>query len=256
MAKAKNNKTPLIDESHGDHGAVWNTFAASDPNYTKAVSGKGYKMTSIDGHYRIKRMTEKFGPCGKGWGWVIERLGPDGNDGQVVVCQITLWYMLDGQRCEIPAVGATNVFMGTKPDDEAHKKAVTDALGKALSYLGMNADIYLGMFEDSKYVESLDGLDDPPKAPRGKAVASDDPALLRSKAYHQISELMGQLNITKNGMLDLLQWKFGSAKHSAQDLDQGELDRLVESMTEWKKEPLKLDALLNEIELAKDKTNG
>ncbi len=40
-------------------------------------------------------------------------------------------------------------------DDEAPKKAMTDAMTKAFSHLGMSADVFLGMFDDSKYVESL-----------------------------------------------------------------------------------------------------
>ena len=42
-----------------------------------------------------------------------------------------------------------------KIDDEAPKKAMTDAMTKAFSHLGMSADVFLGMFDDSKYVESL-----------------------------------------------------------------------------------------------------
>ena len=32
---------------------------------------------------------------------------------------------------------------------------MTDAMTKAFSHLGMSADVFLGMFDDSKYVESL-----------------------------------------------------------------------------------------------------
>jgi hypothetical protein len=37
-------------------------------------------------------------------------------------------------------------------DEEAPKKSLTDAIGKALSMLGFSADIYLGLFDDNKYV--------------------------------------------------------------------------------------------------------
>mgnify|MGYP003641128994 CR=1 FL=1 len=40
-------------------------------------------------------------------------------------------------------------------DDEAPKKAMTDAMTKALSHLGMSADVFLGMFDNSKYVEKV-----------------------------------------------------------------------------------------------------
>lgn len=37
-------------------------------------------------------------------------------------------------------------------DEEAPKKSLTDAIGKALSMLGFSADIYLGLYDDNKYV--------------------------------------------------------------------------------------------------------
>ena len=39
-------------------------------------------------------------------------------------------------------------------DDEAPKKAMTDALTKAMSHLGMSADIFLGKFDGNKYVQT------------------------------------------------------------------------------------------------------
>ena len=43
-----------------------------------------------------------------------------------------------------------------KPDHDALKKAGTDALTKCLSYLGFNADIFMGKFDDNKYVAEMD----------------------------------------------------------------------------------------------------
>ena len=40
-------------------------------------------------------------------------------------------------------------------DDEAPKKAMTDALTKAFSHLGLNADVFLGKFDNNKYVEEI-----------------------------------------------------------------------------------------------------
>jgi hypothetical protein len=41
-------------------------------------------------------------------------------------------------------------------DDDAPKKALTDALTKALSHLGFNADVFMGMFDSNKYVKQLE----------------------------------------------------------------------------------------------------
>jgi hypothetical protein len=40
-------------------------------------------------------------------------------------------------------------------DDDAPKKAMTDALTKGLSHLGVSADVFLGLYDDNKYVQSL-----------------------------------------------------------------------------------------------------
>jgi hypothetical protein len=42
-----------------------------------------------------------------------------------------------------------------KTDEDSVKKALTDAITKGLSYLGFNADVFLGKFDDNKYVQSL-----------------------------------------------------------------------------------------------------
>ena len=44
---------------------------------------------------------------------------------------------------------------GLRTDDEAFKKAFTDAIGNAMKHLGMSADVHMGLFDDSKYVESV-----------------------------------------------------------------------------------------------------
>ena len=47
------------------------------------------------------------------------------------------------------------LIVGGRPDDEAFKKATTDGITKSLSYLGFSADIFMGRWDDSKYVEGL-----------------------------------------------------------------------------------------------------
>jgi hypothetical protein len=40
-------------------------------------------------------------------------------------------------------------------DEDAPKKATTDALTKLLSHLGFSADVFLGLYDDNKYVARL-----------------------------------------------------------------------------------------------------
>ena len=84
-----------------------------------------------------------------------------GSDGQTVVyCWLTLWYVHDGARSSpVPGVGGDMVIVkqssGLRTDDEAFKKAFTDAIGNAMKHIGMSADVHMGRFDDSKYVNDL-----------------------------------------------------------------------------------------------------
>ena len=42
-------------------------------------------------------------------------------------------------------------------DDEAFKKAYTDALSNAMKFIGVAADVHMGLFDDNKYVQQVRG---------------------------------------------------------------------------------------------------
>lgn len=126
---------------------LWDAVATTDPTHTKAVKMGSRAFTAIDAYYQIHRATQEWGPVGQGWGWsptfVYDVPG-------LVICELGLWYKRDEQTCTVMAVGSARSGKD-KPDHEAPKKALTDAITKALSYLGFNADVFLGIFDDSKY---------------------------------------------------------------------------------------------------------
>jgi hypothetical protein len=145
---------------------IWHSVKKTDPSYTKPFSrAGGFKGTDINPLWRMMRMTEEFGPIGQGWGYeVLETRFDHLTDGQALVfALVKVWYREDGQteRYEVgPQWGGTQLIAARKDgklfvDDEAPKKAVTDGITKCLSYLGVSADVYLGMFEDSKYLRSV-----------------------------------------------------------------------------------------------------
>jgi uncharacterized short protein YbdD (DUF466 family) len=88
---------------------------------------------------------------GLGWWYTIDDM--DITD-TMVICRLSLHYEIDGERSQpITVVSAAQRKMGTKNDDDCFKKVVTDCLTKALSYLGFSADVFLGQFDDNKYVQ-------------------------------------------------------------------------------------------------------
>jgi hypothetical protein len=143
---------------------LWDRAFKTNPDFVKQITGKDYGGVSPSPYYIVKRLTEEFGPCGHGWGIKIlsermERMGPDD---VLHIAHISLWYMLDGQRCETEQVGQTKACYRTKGekgylkvDEDAPKKSVTDAFVKCASYLGFAGDIFSGRWDDSKYVAEL-----------------------------------------------------------------------------------------------------
>lgn len=140
---------------------LWNTLGKTDPKHTKPFNrAGGFKGTAIKPIYTEQKMTEQFGACGVGWGINEPNFTTAaGSDGQVAVyCTVAIWY-LDGDKPSAPiyGVGGDMVVVkqssGLRTDDEAFKKAFTDAVGNAMKHLGMSADVHMGQFDDSKYVQ-------------------------------------------------------------------------------------------------------
>ena len=134
---------------------LWNAVSTTDPKNTKHINQRG-GFTAIDAYSQIQKATEQFGPVGVGWGWVIEEFTYPPNDTMIV--HIRLWHKDAGKDGGFSVCGQASLYTkgaDPKPDTDCAKKAVTDAITKGLSYLGFNADVFLGKFDDNKYVESL-----------------------------------------------------------------------------------------------------
>jgi hypothetical protein len=76
------------------------------------------------------------------------------------MARVRVWYEWNGKRGTVEHVGQTT-FSGKRnngkafTDEDAPKKSVTDGLIKALSMIGFAGDIFLGRYDDSKYVADL-----------------------------------------------------------------------------------------------------
>ena len=130
---------------------IWDAVSKTDPKHTKEVSF-GRKFTSVNANAQIMEATRQFGPIGVGWGY--DTVGHE-LIGDFFMAKITLWH---GNRENKfgPMLGCAQMFNVGKnktSDSDAPKKAATDGLTKGLSQLGFNADIFLGMWDDNKYVQ-------------------------------------------------------------------------------------------------------
>ena len=133
--------------------ALWNTVSKTDPKVTKKVKF-GREFTAIDPYSQIHEATKQFGPAGTGWGWTVQRI--EYTTTNEVAILVRLWHgVVD---CFIEQWGQAGLYIDnkdTKKDGDCFKKATTDGLTKCLSYLGFNADVFMGKFDDNKYVQQM-----------------------------------------------------------------------------------------------------
>jgi hypothetical protein len=153
----------------------------------------GFKGTAINPMWTIKTMTEVFGPCGIGWGIGKPEFTTVPADEELLVyCTLAVWYLppvASGPgfpASQLVGVGGDKVLAKQSSgvlstDDDAFKKAFTDALTNALKTLGAGADIYLGVCDSSKYVEEPDSRALPPEAESYVQWAADQIAAFETK---------------------------------------------------------------------------
>lgn len=141
-----------------DNMRHWDRFADVDPKFTKPITGKAYKGTSPNPQYVIRCLTEIFGPVGVGFGWsvVAEDFTPMGDE-VLHWCRIQFWHT--DRANAFDSYGQTKALMKTKNgmmlDEDAPKKSLTDAIVKAASHVGIAANIFLGRWDDQKYVAEV-----------------------------------------------------------------------------------------------------
>ena len=209
---------------------IWDKVRTPDPKYTKAFSkGGGFKGTSTNATYLAKVATELFGPNGKGWG--LDILAEDyrqgapilNGDGSAIAHEIIhvvrcrVWYVLDGEKYESSAQFGQTQFVGKNKngiytDEEAPKKSVTDAMLKCFSLLGFSADIFMGLWDDSKYVAEVTQK---VEAEKPKPILMvDTPAFFRAVEIYRAEESLEKVRAKMEVSQDVALKIFEAAKEA------------------------------------------
>lgn len=117
----------------------------------KKISGGRLKgMTDINPMWRVKTLTEQFGPCGIGWKWKESEHWIEtsmGSDEIAAFVRGALYIKSDGEWSEpIEGIGGSMFASmekgGLYVNDECYKMATTDAISVACKMLGIGADVY------------------------------------------------------------------------------------------------------------------
>ena len=126
-------------------------------------AGRLKGKTDINPMWRLKALTENFGPCGVGWKYVITKqwLEEGGNGEIAAFTNIDLYIKVDDEwSAAIPGTGGSSFVAkersGLYTSDECFKMALTDAISVACKALGFAADIYWEA-DASKYTARAGG---------------------------------------------------------------------------------------------------
>lgn len=177
-----------VDKS-AENLVIYNKVRSVPATAQKVIKGGRLTgMTDINPMWRIKALTEVFGPCGIGWKYTIDKQWLEqGVDGAVTAyCNISLYFKVQDAWSEpIPGTGGAMYIAkeksGLYTDDECYKKALTDALSVACKALGVGADVYWSK-DKTKYDNGDTDEPDPPRSkyePPDETLTAEDKEMLR-----------------------------------------------------------------------------
>lgn len=130
------------------------------PEACKSFNNGRFSGTDINPMWRIKKLTELFGPAGIGWYYEVisERSERLSDDTVIAVVDLNLYIKQNGEWSKpIYGTGGNQLVSktksGTSVSDEGYKMALTDALSVACKALGIGADVYFDK-DKTKYTQS------------------------------------------------------------------------------------------------------
>lgn len=188
---------------------LYDKFRECPESAKKKITGGNLNgKTDINPMWRIKRLTEEFGPVGFGWRIeIVDRWIEEGADGvRVANVLINLYVRYKGEwSAPIPGIGGATLVdkqsKGLVTDDDAFKKAYTDAQSVACKALGIAADVYYERDPESKY--NTDGE----QPPQTKA-----PSAPQTSKYQIVKDLLkSKTSITFDKVTEWISAKFGKA---------------------------------------------
>lgn len=195
------------------------------------TAGRLKGKTDINPMWRIMTLTEKFGICGIGWKYTIEKetIIEGANGEKAAFVSINL-YIKEGDNWSdaIPGSGGsmfvTKEKAGLYVSDECFKMALTDALSVACKALGIGADVYWNT-NSTKYTKTKNDTDN-------KATENDTDTKTTEKGAKngkkdnakELLELIKNTAITGSEVAKVMKERYNKTK--ANDLTEDEFNEL------------------------------
>lgn len=142
-----------------DNLSLWNKVEKTNPAHTKDAKIGQLSIKAINAQSQIKEATKQFGTYGNTWG--LKNLKYSFMDiGATKMAMLGAEFYYPSGEFEIHTTlkiaymtqGANGYL---KIDDDFMKKMETDVTTKALSKLGFNADVFMGLYDDNRYVNQM-----------------------------------------------------------------------------------------------------
>ncbi len=150
---------------------LWNRVCVTDPKHTKKVSIGARKYTSISPQYQIMKATSEFGVYGETWGIKESNFDLIDMPNETKVLLLNAVFFAPGVQFPISSSCVFGEWKQKKNyntkeyetvfaiDTDSYKKLETDVTTKALSKLGFNADVFMGMFDKAGYSETAEKVE-------------------------------------------------------------------------------------------------
>lgn len=144
-----------------DNLRIYNQAREVPQEAQKAFNNGKFSGTDINPMWRIKKLTELYGPAGIGWYTDVlsERSERLTDDTIIAVVNLNLYVKENGEWSKpIYGTGGNTLVSKTKGgavsvSDEGYKMAYTDALSVACKALGIGADVYYSQ-DKTKYTNT------------------------------------------------------------------------------------------------------
>jgi hypothetical protein len=177
-----------------DNMQIYEKFRNPPREALRPISAGRLKgKTDINPMWRIKALTELFGPCGIGWYYTVDRqwIEPHGDEAAAFT-NISLYVKADGEWSK-PIFGTGGSMLAAKEkngiyvSDEAMKMATTDAISVACKQLGIAADVYWNS-DNTKY-----STQQPAQMPEARQPAYSGQVERQGPAYPTMEEMINAI---------------------------------------------------------------
>lgn len=213
---------------------IYNKVRMVPDSAKKTITGGRLNgKTDINPMWRLKTLTEQFGPCGIGWRYVIrdKKLEKGFGDEVAAFVDIDLYIKVGGEWSEaIPGTGGSMFVAkeksGPYTSDECYKMALTDALSVACKALGVGADVYWDK-DTTKYDKPAETGKGASQTPEHASAKAPDPLVTNDDLrpiYDAIPVRDGKPDAAQTERFKSIYKRFGYAK--ATDIKQSDIEKI------------------------------